>query len=186
MSVFVPGSAVWPSCIAPSSRLSTPMSNGDALQLDQTRVRGSESTGVEVEGAEMILEVDVQPLASGTARLRHGNGYELGPNPSVTCRLGDHRVLDPCMHETVPDHVDETDELGALSCNHPTEAMLALLRPVPLSLRVDTGLEGFGVKFVQLGVVEVTTPCAGDRHGLDSSSATGEDTSRRHRLRAVR
>ena len=113
----------------------------------------------------MIVEVDVQPLTSRTAGLAHSNGHQLGPDPLVTCRPGDHRVLDPGMHETVPEHVDETDEPGVLSCHYPADAVLVHeLHPVPLSLIEDTSLEGFGVKFIQLVVVEVATPSVGDRY----------------------
>jgi hypothetical protein len=53
------------------------------------------------------------------------------------------------MDETVPEHVDETHELGVVSCHYPAEAVLVHQSlPVPLSLIVDTSLEGFGVKLV--------------------------------------
>lgn len=55
------------------------------------------------------------------------------------------------MDETVPEHVDETRELGVVSCHYPAEAVLVHQSlPVPLSLIVDTSLEGFGVKLVWL------------------------------------
>src|SRR5439155_2102494 len=83
----------------------------------------------------------------------------------MTRRPGDHRVLNPGMDETVPQHVDETDQLGVFSCHNPAEAMLIHeFLPVPLRPIVDRSLECFGVKLVQLPVIEVTAPRGGDRH----------------------
>ena len=112
----------------------------------------------------MVVEVNVEPLAPRTTSLSHGNGHELAPDPLVTGTCPHHRVLDPRMHETVPRDVDETDQLGIVPRHHPAEAVpVHLLQPVPFGLIEDSGLEGVGVKLVQLGVLEVPTPCVGDR-----------------------
>ncbi len=103
----------------------------------------------------MVVEVDVHPLTSRTPGLRHSDGHQAGPNALMTRRPGDHRVLNPGMDETVPQHVDEADELGVVSCHYPAEAVLIHeFLPVPLSLIVDTSLEGFRVKLVELPLLK--------------------------------
>jgi hypothetical protein len=71
-------------------------------KLDQAPIGRGEPAGVEVEGPEMILEVDVHPLAPRPPSLFDGERDELGPDPAVPSSGRDHRVLDPRMHEAGP------------------------------------------------------------------------------------
>jgi hypothetical protein len=83
----------------------------------------------------------------------------------MTRGLGDDRVLNPGMNEAIPENVYETDKFGVVSRHYPAEAVLMnQFVAVPLSLVVDTGLESFGVKLVQLTVIELAAPRVGDRH----------------------
>ena len=58
----------------------------------------------------MVAEVDVHPLTSRTASLRHRNGHQFGSDTLVSRGCGDHSVLDPGVDETIPGHVDEPDK----------------------------------------------------------------------------
>src|ERR1700722_11809061 len=70
----------------------------------------NEATGLVVEAAEVIFKVDVEPFAARAPRLpfRYVNEICSDPAPPKICR--DHRVLDPGMHESVPDHVHEAHQ----------------------------------------------------------------------------
>lgn len=72
----------------------------------------------------MLTEVDVKPLATRLSRLVAGDCHKLAPDALAPGWDRDHRVLDPGVHQSVPQHVDETDERAALSRHHPAQAVL--------------------------------------------------------------
>src|SRR4051812_29677739 len=85
----------------------------------------------------------------------------------VTIRRGDHHVLEPRMHEAVPQHVDEADERTVAPSAHPAEAVLLdLLHPVPFLVAEYASVEGFGMQCVHLAVLEVAAPFVADRHAV--------------------
>jgi hypothetical protein len=114
-----------------------------ALELDQARVRRLEATGVEVEVPQVIVEVDVEPLATRRPRLGDGDGNELGSDSLPGGSGSHHRVEDEGVHSTIPRDIDEADELGAVTCADPAQAVvLDLGLPVVCE---DAVPEGFRV-----------------------------------------
>jgi hypothetical protein len=67
----------------------------------------------------MLFEVDVQPLASCLSRLVDGHGYEGRADASVTCVLGDHRVLEPGVSQAVPRNVHKPDQAVLVPSDDP-------------------------------------------------------------------
>src|SRR5256885_16519694 len=79
-------------------------------ELDQPRVRRREAARSEVELPEVVVEVDVEPLAPGLPCSVGRDRDQLLAHPSVTRGLRDHRVLDPGVDEPVPGNVDEAQQ----------------------------------------------------------------------------
>lgn len=104
----------------------------------------------------LFIEIDMKPAASGGGRLVCGDidqpsAYAM---PSNSC--AHYGVNDERMNGTVPGHVDEADQLAALSSRHPAEAMRLHL-PEPVDTKNWMG-EGFGVQHVQFLVRELVAP----------------------------
>ena len=59
------------------------------LEGDDARSGRRESAGVEVERPQVVVEVDMQPLAPGGAGLVDGNGDQIGADPSAPGSLRD-------------------------------------------------------------------------------------------------
>ena len=79
-------------------------------KLQKARLRCDEAAGAEVEGPQVVLEVDVEPLAASLAGAVGCRSHQLLPDPLVPGGRGNHDVLDPGVHQPVPDNVDEPDE----------------------------------------------------------------------------
>ena len=142
----------------------------------------AESARTEVEVAQVVVEVDVQPLASRPASGGAGRPDELRADAAVPRRLRDHRVLDPGVDEAVPRHVDEADQRRAVAGDDPAEAVrLHLLLPVPFGRVEDLGVERLGVEAIDLVVRERAAPLVRDRHARDGLTRRHE---RRDRLLA--
>jgi len=85
---------------------------------------------------------------------------------------GDHGVLQPGVHEAIPQHIDETSKVVAVPGHHPAEAVPAGQHdPVPLGLAADPGAEGLGVQRVDLVVGETATPLIDDAHAATIPTA---------------
>lgn len=115
----------------------------------------------------MVSEVGVEPLASrvSSSATRHGKESGADSLPAGFCR--DHRVLDPRVHQAIPDDIHEANEPVAVPRRDPAEAVFANeFLPAPFRLVEDSSLEGFSMELVDLSVVEVAPPFARDRHGL--------------------
>jgi len=95
-----------------------------ALELDQARICRFEATGVEVELAQVIVEVDVEPLAASRARLGDRHGNKLGSDSLPGGSGSDHRVEYEGVYSSIPRDVDEADEPGALARADPAQAVL--------------------------------------------------------------
>src|SRR5215217_1680136 len=109
----------------------------------------------------------MHPLASGVPRLFHRDLDDALPDALMSGTLGDHRVLYPGMHESVPRHVDEPDDTALVPCHHPPQAVsMYLLQPIPFGLVVDASLEGLAVQRVHLAVGEAASPLVRDAHDL--------------------
>ena len=100
------------------------------LQGDQACVRWLEPAGVEVERAQMVLEVNVHPFAAGPPGLLKGNLNHAFPDASAAGSSSHHRVLDPRVREAVPRNVHEREErvVYLVSRDDPTETVAMDLR----------------------------------------------------------
>ncbi len=92
-------------------------------EVDKTAVRAGETSSVEVERTKVVVEIHMQPLAA--CRLRSVSGYldETNTYSTVPRLGGDHLVLNPRMHKTVPNDVDEPDRTISISGSDPSEAV---------------------------------------------------------------
>src|SRR6185437_11438317 len=127
-----------------------------AEQGNEPGVGGGEAAAAEVERAEMVLEVDVQPLAARGLGFFGRDGDQPGADPVVLGAFGDQGVEDEGVDAAVPGDVDEADEAFAVPRADPAQAVLADLRyPVVVQ---DLVVEPLGVQGVQLGVGEGAAP----------------------------
>jgi hypothetical protein len=68
---------------------------------------------------------------------------------------GDHGVLQPRVNQAIPQHVDETHQLGAFPGDYSAQAVAVdKLDPVPSLFLEHPGVEGFGVQRVNLLIGE--------------------------------
>ena len=123
------------------------------MQRDKTAISGSETAAVEVERTQMVIEVDVQPLATGRPSLPDGNADKLGSDALPPHALGDQRVKDERMDRPVPDHIHEADESAVASGAYPAETVLRH-RGQPV-IGQDGVFESLSVQLIQGVVVEV-------------------------------
>jgi len=125
-------------------------------EIDETTVRGSETGSADVERSEVIIEVHMQPLAPCRLRLVTGYFDETNAYATVSRVRRNHFILNPRMHEAVPDDVDEADETIPVSRRHPSEAVFAdECVPIVFELAV---FERIGMETVDLIIGEVPTP----------------------------
>jgi hypothetical protein len=75
------------------------------LESDQSRTRRREPTDVDVKPPKVVVEVDVEPLAAGSAGFIASQGDQASADTPATSGRGNHRVLDPCVDEAVPHDV---------------------------------------------------------------------------------
>ena len=128
----------------------------EALKGDESCVRGHEPAGVKVEGPQVVVEVDVQPLASGGTSLGHGNGNQFSADSVSSNVRADHGVEHEGMDAAVPRHVDETDELDAFASANPPETVVPNLGP-PVVFQ-GFMVEALGMQCIYGRVLEVTAP----------------------------
>ena len=87
----------------------------------------------------MVVEIDMEPFATASARTLDGDRDELSPDSLSPCIDRHDRVRDERMYTAVPGHVDEPDEVVLASRTDPTEAM-------PSHLAIPVGIERAVVK----------------------------------------
>ena len=94
------------------------------MEVDQSRRRGAEPAGVDVERRMLGLEVDVEPLASCRLRVMDGSAHDARADAvalPVAPRLG---VEEERVIAAIPRDVDEPDEQAVrVACRHPAEAV---------------------------------------------------------------
>src|SRR6185436_2249936 len=140
-------------------------------QADQTGLGRQEAAGPQVEGPQVLLEVDVQPLATRRLRLLARHPHEASPDAGAAHRGRDHHVLEPGVRETVPEHVREADEHAARPRTRPPQAVsLTETAPVPFVLGVDARLEALRVERIDLAAPEGSSPR--DLHARDDRAST--------------
>lgn len=113
------------------------------LQGDQSGSRLIEAAAIEIERTQVLLEVDVKPLALRDTGFCGRSCDERGSDSFRPARLRDHRVEDEGMNSAVPDNVDEADQRAVFPCADPAEAV-ALQSCSPVGLR-DRMAETIGV-----------------------------------------
>lgn len=94
-------------------------------QLDQPSIGGTETACIEVETLQVIVEVNMKPLAPCSLRVLRGNGEETFPDALSAGTMCHQSVFDKRVHLTVPDHVDEADEALIVSRRDPPQAEAA-------------------------------------------------------------
>ena len=144
--------------------------SGRVVQPDEPGVRGPESAAAEVERAQAVLEVDVQPLAPGRAGLAGGDLHQPGADSVPPQWPGDHGVEDERVNAAVPGHVDEPSQFG-------TAAGAGLARAVPFRLRLPvviagSAAEAVGVQGLGLGAGEVPASLVADHRATVRTART--------------
>ena len=79
----------------------------------------------------MVVEVDVEPLATGSSCFFDSDRYELSSDSPPADAPSHDRVQDESVEAAVPQHVDEADELTTVPGADPSEA-----EPVHIALPV--------------------------------------------------
>ena len=91
----------------------------------------------------MVVEVDMQPFASGDPGVLNRHRHQLRAHPSATRSFCDQRVEDEGMTGAIPDDIDETDQGLGVAGAYPTETVILDLGPPVVHLGLVT--EPFGV-----------------------------------------
>ena len=144
---------------------------------------GSEPTGVDVEGPQVLVEPDVQELAASAPGSVTGGMHDTDTDTSVPIVGVDHDVFDERVDRAIPEHVDEADEAAAVSCDDPAETVaFNLIDPVPLGLVEQSSIECGGLECVDLVIRERAAPRVRDarcRIRCVGNRRNGSDTLRR-------
>ncbi len=119
----------------------------------------------------MVLEVDVEPLASGGTSLFYREGNQLGSDPASPHARGHNGVQNERVDAPVPRDVDEAHELVPVACADPAEAVSVY--PAPPVVFGGPVIEAFRMKPIDLTVVELPTPGVGDHSGSVCSASGG-------------
>ena len=104
----------------------------------------------------LFVKVDVQPLASGSARLGRGDPHKFSADPLPSLTRADDGVEDKGVRVTIPGHIDKPDQFPGISSNHPAETVRADLT-CPIDLEDGVG-KRFCMQGIQLLIVEITAP----------------------------
>jgi hypothetical protein len=123
--------------------------------MEKPRRRGCEPAGVEIEGFELFLEVDLEPFAAGVLRLLRRDADELSTDASALVVRSHLRVNQERMVAAVPSDVHESDQYPVHQPRgHTTEAVWA--NPVPPT-RPRVSAVSFG-EIDELVIGRLTTP----------------------------
>ena len=134
-------------------------------QIEETAAGRGETAGVDIEGREVGVEVNMQRLAPGGARPVGGSSHDGCTDSSPTNLFSNHHVLDPGVYEAVPNDIGEADQSAINSSDDPAETVvLDELSPVPLVIAKQAGAERSSVEFVDLVVIKLSSPGDLDVH----------------------
>lgn len=98
----------------------------------------------------------MQPFAASSPGHSADLLHHIRRDASIPMTLRNHEIDHERMLASVPDHIDEADELSSVASADPSKTMTAELRlPVTVLWQV---IKTFGVEVVDLGVLEWTTP----------------------------
>lgn len=149
------------------------------LQGDEPGIRRPEPARAEVERAEVIVEVDVQPLAPGLARSRRGQGDKPSPGSPPLHPRSDQGVQDERVHGAIPGDVDEADQVIVFPGAHPAQAVPVHLCP-PVIVCHDPMAEALGMQRVERLVAETPAPLVSDHPATVRRNARRCDPFSRH------
>jgi hypothetical protein len=128
-------------------------------QMEEASSDFAEAARVDVERFQVRGEADVEELApgpAGTIPRRSDNTHA----DAVMPRVGrHHHVFEKGVHQPVPENVGKADQEVPSPGRDPAQAVsLTQIDPIPFRLVVETSLECFGVKGVDLLVREDAAP----------------------------
>ena len=123
-----------------------------APQTLQPGIGRAEAAAAEVERAQMVFEVDVQPLAARRAGTIRGDCYELRSDPAAPDAGRHESVEQEGVDAPVPGDVDEAHQLAVLAGADPAQAVPADLAP-PVNVQ-ELMTEAFGMQGIELAIRE--------------------------------
>ena len=127
-----------------------------SAQRDEAGRRRAEPARPEIEVAQLLLEVDVEPFAAGLPALAFGHRQQPAADADPPPGSLDERVDDEGMGAAVPGHVEEADQAAAVGGADPAQTVPLDLRP---PIDVEHGVhEALGMQRVDVAV------CEGGRH----------------------
>jgi len=149
-------------------------------QGDEAGIGGVEPAAAEIERAQMIFEVDVQPLAACRTSAVRGDGHEPCPDPASADPGSRQGVEQEGVDAPVPGNVDEAHQLAVFPRADPAQAVPAYLgQPIILQ---EPMTKAFSMQGVQLRVGERAAPRVIDhRATLRSDHGAVERAGRSHR-----
>jgi hypothetical protein len=134
-----------------------------ALQRGESRRRRCKATASVVEVSERIVKIDVEPFASCMLGMISGHIDQLGADAlgsEVPCH---HRVLNPCVHKAIPDHVHEPNKSSFVTSRNPSQTLLGEGGP-PVPISRSSSPERLSMKAVDLCVLKIAMPLIPDGH----------------------
>ena len=126
------------------------------FQRDEPGIGGAEPAAAEIERAQMILEVDVQPLAAGRTSAVRGDSREPCPDPASADPGSRQSVEQEGVDTPVPGNVHEARKLAVFPRADPAQAMPAHLG-LPVIIQ-EPMTEAFSMQGIQFGVRERAAP----------------------------
>ena len=127
--------------------------------MEQPRQSRGEPAGIEVERREVVLEVDVEPLAACVLRMSGGDADELDADASPLVARPHFRVEQERVVATVPGDVREPDEPSVFrSCGDPAQAVRPDAVPPSRFATTSVRLGELGELFVS----EIAAPLESD------------------------
>jgi len=102
-------------------------------QVDQPGCSGPKAAGIEVERREVLLEVDVKPLATSLLGVPGGMADKRGGNAPPLILTGDLGVKKEGVIASIPRHIDKAGQAATRlqPCCHPAKPVRPDLIPPP-------------------------------------------------------
>jgi hypothetical protein len=137
------------------------------------RLARPEPATAEVERAEVVFEVDVEPLAPGGASVFRRDRDEPGSHPLAPYPCCDEGVEDERIDAAVPGNVDEADQVESFPGADLTQTVLVHLSP-PVAFE-DLVAEALRAQGVERGIAERAAPFVSDHLANVGKKRTGRD-----------
>jgi hypothetical protein len=103
----------------------------------------------------VVLEVDMQPLASRVASFSCTDSEHCRSDSLVPIRVCDHGIQNECMQRSVPCNIDKPDEIVRVLRADPSKAVTIL---APTSHHEETMLKTVGVQPIHRRIAEFIAP----------------------------